>query len=216
MAVIVDLASPNTAEAPEAAPRRIVDRFESIAVDVVHIERDGTTALAYIWMSEAPVAEFESAVEPVPDIELVDRFERSDAGAFYKAVWSVDSPLVQCVAAAEGVVLEANGTPAEWRLTVLFEERSAASAFQECCTAAEVPLTIRRLEPITEYFETSTEPLTERQREALVLAYSEGYFEEPRAASQAELAEELGISSSAFGRRLRRGIDSLIDEALLT
>lgn len=136
-------------------------------------------------------------------------------GAFYKASWTVDSPLLQCVAAADGVVLGARGIPEAWRLTVLFEDRSSASSFQECCRTAGVPLAIRRLESVTEYFETSTETLTERQREALVLAYREGYFEEPRAASQAELAEELGISSSAFGRRLRRGIDSLIDDAVL-
>lgn len=215
MAVIVVLSSPNTAASPDAAPRRIVTRFDSIAVDVVQLERDGTTAIAYVWMTDARVDDFESVVEPISDIELVERFDRADEGAFYKASWTVDSPLLQCVAAADGVVLGARGIPEAWRLTVLFEDRSSASSFQECCRTAGVPLAIRRLESVTEYFETSTETLTERQREALVLAYREGYFEEPRAASQAELAEELGISSSAFGRRLRQGIDSLIDDAVL-
>ena len=45
--------------------------------------------------------------------------------------------------------------------------------------------------------------LTETQREFLTLALSEGYFDSPRNISQAELAEELGISPSMVSRRIR-------------
>ena len=45
--------------------------------------------------------------------------------------------------------------------------------------------------------------LTETQREFLKLALEEGYFESPRQISQAELAEDLGISPSMVSRRVR-------------
>lgn len=45
--------------------------------------------------------------------------------------------------------------------------------------------------------------LTERQREAAELAYFGGYFDSPRGASGAEVADVMGISSSAFHRHLR-------------
>ncbi|MGQ4554640.1 PAS domain-containing protein [Halobellus sp. GM3] len=45
--------------------------------------------------------------------------------------------------------------------------------------------------------------LTDRQREVLELAFHAGYFESPKGLSGAEIAEKLGISSSAFHNHLR-------------
>jgi hypothetical protein len=52
--------------------------------------------------------------------------------------------------------------------------------------------------------------LTEQQREALVAAYEQGYFTEPRETSLEELAVSLDLSATAVGGRLRRGMKSLI------
>ncbi|ARS91207.1 helix-turn-helix domain-containing protein [Natrarchaeobaculum aegyptiacum] len=60
-----------------------------------------------------------------------------------------------------------------------------------------------------------TDPLTEQQRVALVTAYEEGYFGEPRETSLEELAETLEISPSAVNGRLRRGLKALIEAALV-
>lgn len=45
--------------------------------------------------------------------------------------------------------------------------------------------------------------LTDRQREAVELAYREGYFDSPKQASGQEVADEMELSSSAFHRHLR-------------
>ncbi|ELZ09349.1 PAS/PAC sensor protein [Halovivax asiaticus JCM 14624] len=45
--------------------------------------------------------------------------------------------------------------------------------------------------------------LTDRQREALLLAYHSGYFESPRELSGADLADLLGVSSPTFHSHLR-------------
>lgn len=55
------------------------------------------------------------------------------------------------------------------------------------------------------------ESLTDRQKEALVTAFECGYYNEPRDCSLADVGEELGISSSATGRRLRRGTANLLE-----
>lgn len=57
-----------------------------------------------------------------------------------------------------------------------------------------------------------TEPalLTDEQREALLVAYENGYFAEPRETSLAELGAELGLSPTAVGGRLKRGMKSLL------
>lgn len=62
---------------------------------------------------------------------------------------------------------------------------------------------------------TVSQALTDEQRETLVLAYEEGYFTEPRETNLEELAEKLGVSSSAVAGRLKRGMNMLIKESLI-
>ncbi|AFZ74271.1 helix-turn-helix domain-containing protein [Natronobacterium gregoryi] len=50
--------------------------------------------------------------------------------------------------------------------------------------------------------EIATETLTEKQREAIVTAVESGYYERPRDADLADLADELGVSRSAVSQRL--------------
>jgi len=57
---------------------------------------------------------------------------------------------------------------------------------------------------------TGPNALTEAQREALVMAFERGYFEEPRETSLEEMAAEFDVSASAVGARLRRGMKSLV------
>lgn len=77
-----------------------------------------------------------------------------------------------------------------------------------------------RLERATTVTETpagdSTRPrdrpdtaLTKRQREAIVTAQAMGYFEVPRRADATAVADELGISKSAFLDRLKRAQSTL-------
>jgi hypothetical protein len=56
---------------------------------------------------------------------------------------------------------------------------------------------------------------TDEQREALLAAYEHGYFAEPRETSLEELAEVLGLSPTAVGGRLRRGMRSLVGMTLV-
>lgn len=69
---------------------------------------------------------------------------------------------------------------------------------------AEVETEIVRMgdfEPAeTDVFDT----LTARQQEVLDVAVGEGYYEDPREATQEDLADELGVSPATVGEHLRR------------
>jgi predicted DNA binding protein len=60
-----------------------------------------------------------------------------------------------------------------------------------------------------------TSSVTADQREALVTAYEHGYFEDPRETTQAELADVLGIPSTAVSSLLRRGMECLVEQSLV-
>lgn len=215
MAVLAVLSTPNTDGAPDSTPRRIVSKLPGVEIDVVHFERAGNSAIPYIWMRGASAKEFETVLREDPRISEVHRLERTGDGAFYKVVWDVDSPVIQCVAATNGVIMEAHGRAEQWHLKIWFEDGSDASKFQRCCSDQNVPLRVHRLTSLADARSEDGPAVSQRQYEAMVLAYRGGYFEEPRRVSQEDLAAELGISSSAFGRRLRRGFASLIEETLL-
>jgi len=52
--------------------------------------------------------------------------------------------------------------------------------------------------------------VTDRQREALEVAYGEGYFEWPRDATAEDVAEEMGITSPTFQQHLRTAHRKLV------
>lgn len=56
--------------------------------------------------------------------------------------------------------------------------------------------------------------LTDRQHEALRLAYEMGYFERPKRANATELAEELGITQSTFTEHLMTAQRKLLGDIL--
>lgn len=67
---------------------------------------------------------------------------------------------------------------------------------------------LRQLETVPE--KPGDEPVTDRQREALLTAAELGYFDVPRDPSLADVASELDISASSLSERLRRGQTELI------
>jgi predicted DNA binding protein len=55
-----------------------------------------------------------------------------------------------------------------------------------------------------EYQGVNLDELTEKQREAVELAYENGYFDRPKNKTLEQISEELNISSQALSRRLGR------------
>lgn len=80
-----------------------------------------------------------------------------------------------------------------------------------------VGVTIERVTPLGAEVAGSPERqwgLTKRQEAALLTALDAGYFEVPKRATATDVADELGISKSAFLERLRRGQRDLVRQAL--
>jgi len=57
--------------------------------------------------------------------------------------------------------------------------------------------------------------LSEREREVLLTAYSNGFFDWPKKANAKEVAEILGITKVAFTQELRRALKKVVEEEVL-
>lgn len=99
-----------------------------------------------------------------------------------------------------------NGWLERWQLP----SREALTEVWEYAREHSFAFDVLELHQISEREHEDGYGLTAEQHEALVTAYEEGYFEEPRGISLVELAEELGISPAATSGRLRRGLTRLI------
>lgn len=106
-------------------------------------------------------------------------------------------------------------TPEGWYEKKVFKDYPALQKFQTSCESNGISVEIASIMHDSSTFEESSPyGLTERQYEALTLAFSRGYYEQPRQTTAKELADELGISQPSFSDLLGRGERQLISTTL--
>lgn len=121
---------------------------------------------------------------------------------------------LEALATADAVIERIEVTPTGWTQTGWFADREAFDQFRSFWQR-NVGFRLHRLTREGES-EPPGDGLTDRQREALRIAYELGYFDIPRRASLDDVAAELGISASSVSERLRRAQTQLIEETVAT
>ncbi|RDI72635.1 helix-turn-helix domain-containing protein [Halopelagius longus] len=103
-----------------------------------------------------------------------------------------------------------------WRFRALLPDLDSLTAFREYCKAENITFRVKAMYQNDQAATRGGFGLTDGQREALLLAFDRGYFSDPREITLQELAEEMGISSTACGRRLRRASEQLIESTVVS
>ncbi|MEF8902162.1 MAG: helix-turn-helix domain-containing protein [Halovenus sp.] len=149
------------------------------------------------------VGEFERVIE-TRDGKAIYSFEYTDEAKVFSPV----------ISTANGVVLDMENDGNAWIFTVWMPERTNLADLWDSARREDIDIELLR---VNEYASLGTTDagLTDSQREALLVAFEEGYFEEPRNATLGEVAAELDISQPAAGGLLRRGIERLIVSSLM-
>ena len=111
-------------------------------------------------------------------------------------------------------LLEAVSGDGGWDAVLELPDVETLHSFRAFCADRGVSASIRKLYRIEAGSPGEAFGLTPSQRAAITTAYETGYFNQPRDTSLEGVADRLGISSSAAGGRLRRGLRTLIDETL--
>ncbi|QCS44422.1 helix-turn-helix domain-containing protein [Natrinema versiforme] len=106
-------------------------------------------------------------------------------------------------------------TPEGWRETKVFKDHETFNEFRMTCEDNGISFELISITPDPSSSENQLQDgLTDRQREALRLAISRGYYESPRQVTAEELAEELDISQPSLSALLRRGERRLLTSSL--
>ncbi|MFD1586483.1 helix-turn-helix domain-containing protein [Halorientalis brevis] len=121
---------------------------------------------------------------------------------------------LETLATADAIIERIEVVPDGWRQTGWFADRDAFTQFSSFWQR-NAGFRLLRLTRDGES-EPPGEGLTDRQHEALRIAYELGYFDIPRRASLEAVAAELGITASSVSERLRRAQTQLIQETVAT
>ena len=194
------------------------------ALDAVGVQLDVEQAVAsdpdrpvlFVWAFDGDLDAFESAAtedETVGDITLVEdagnrrlyRVHVSDAAEM--SLYPLDDRMQ---ASRLDVTSSVDGIDARLR----FPDRESLSEYQPMIEEKGVDVTLRRVYGESDAVFGGEYGLSVKQREALKAAVTAGYFGVPRQASLADISDELGVSTQAVSERLRRGVTTLVQNAL--
>lgn len=176
----------------------------------------GDTVMPFFWVWNRDPDAFVEAARDEEAIEEVTIVDRVDDGALLSARWNREAAgTLFAIARTQGALLDARVANGEWRFEVRFDDTASTAEFRQFCADYGVPLSIQRVASASPR-EDDRFGLTTEQREALTIAYEQGYFAEPRSATLEDVANALGISPRAVAGRLRRGQATLLERTGLS
>lgn len=173
------------------------------------------SALPFFWVWGPEPELFAERAERETDVVETQLLDQVRGGALFRAEWSPESETIRGVEQLRATIIEATGTADRWRFQVRTQEQEAFTEFRQLFQRQGIPVELDRLYDLSELVEGNNRTLTDEQRETLIRAYRDGYYEAPRRTTQEELGDHFGVSHRAVSERLRRGVRNLIASTLL-
>ncbi|MDT3434456.1 helix-turn-helix domain-containing protein [Haloarcula sp. 1CSR25-25] len=168
-----------------------------------HIESSDFQQFEDGLRNDSTVGEFERVID-TRDNEAIYSFEYTDEAKILSPV----------ISSANGVILDMENDGSAWILTVWMPDRTDLVDLWDYAQQHDIDIDLVRVNEYASLGNTDA-GLTDSQREALLVAFETGYFEEPRNATLSEVAADLDISQPAASGLLRRGIKRLIMSSLM-
>ena len=198
---------------------KIAEELPEVSIELERIIPTKDAIVPYFWVRgcDGPLGPETlsrlTAQTDLKNIELVDRVE----GAYLlRAEWeSQYEGVLRAITNTDVVLLSGVGNAEQWTFELRATDHESIADFQERCRELDIHPTLVSLQRLSEVQSVEDHNLTPAQREALVLAYEQGYYESPRQVTLAELAETLDITGQSLGSRLRRGTHRLIENTLI-
>ena len=194
-----------------------LDTLPEAVIEVERVVASEKLLTPYFWVANVSAEEFEAATESDPSVGDIRRLDTFDAAILYRAEWTenVDS-IVFAYTQVDAVILDATGQQDVWEVQLRFDDRDQLTKFQVYCADNGFTFRIKRLHEVSNPHTGRQFGLTEKQHEALVLAWEAGFFESPAETTLADIADDIGISQQALSQRIRKGQNSLVANTIAT
>lgn len=171
----------------------------------------------YFWKERGGDREaFEARVRADDRVASLTNLDGRTDAHLYHVEWAEDVDGFLTALCDHDILVEGARTTAGgecWVFRLRAHTQQDLSAFQEACFEKGVSVDVRRVHQNPDQRdEESILNLSEKQREALVTALKQGYFDAPRGKSQEQIAASMNISRQAFAKRLRRAEKNVFED----
>lgn len=179
---------------------------------------DAEAAKLFVWVTAPDFESFEAALDDDPTVDGYGRIEASSSRSFYRLRLSESGSRVLTYRFAirnDIVPRSARGTDEGWEVRARFPDREAIAEYWEYCRSVGVSFELQQVSSAADDGpDPRTSDLTPQQREAIVTALEEGYFDVPRGTTLKSIADSIGISDTAASYRLRRGLKTVLEDSI--
>jgi len=173
-----------------------------------------TGFMPYFWICGSRFDGVEDLLEREPALRSVVTVDEVDKNRLYRAEWDSHVPFFLDATARVGGDIRGATGETDWEFELLFDTQADLGEFTGYFADIEIELTIDHVYRLNAAL-TDQNDLTPPQREALITAERNGYYQDPQEVTMEELAESLDISIAAVSGRLRRGTSKLVQSTLL-
>ncbi|WP_255192804.1 helix-turn-helix domain-containing protein [Natronobeatus ordinarius] len=200
---------------PGQAALEAVPDMELLFEDIRSLEDEPWRMI--IWATGDDFERYERALTADPEIDTYDCLTELPDARLYRLELSAEGQrkTLHSVSVEEDItIIRLTATAEREELLARFPTRDAVVQLRDGSLERDREFTLLNLYEEEQVDGTigfeSKYGTTTAQREALLTALEKGYFDEPRKATLATVAEELGISKTALSERLRRGQKELL------
>lgn len=181
------------------------------------VAEDPEQPVMFVWVCGDDFDRFERAVREDPTISEVSLVEALSEERLYRVRISEKTNVVFYALDVEVGTsrLDITATHEGLEVRMRFPDRDALQEYFERCRDHGVTVSLQRLyQDQTGNEDGQPYALSPKQQDALEQAYREGFYDVPRSASLAAIADELDVSEQAVSERLRRATAALIEHTL--
>ncbi|ELZ85728.1 bacterio-opsin activator HTH domain-containing protein [Haloferax elongans ATCC BAA-1513] len=193
---------------------RLIERLPEVSLELDRIVPIHNQVIPYVWIRGVDYPALEDAFESLPEItiEPVDVLNHT---YLFKAKWDIDTSdgILRELLDSSVELISAQGDVDGWRFHVRGKDRESLSTFFQSLQENAVPVQLVSIHAMGAPHNPNYN-LTDKQRDALHLAYERGYYDSPRESNLVQIADELGISRQSLSSRLRRGTKHLIESTI--
>jgi DNA-binding CsgD family transcriptional regulator len=172
----------------------------------------------FFTVADVPAERVVAAAERSTSVQSIRQVVDHARGTLFEAVLRVSKDVSEILSSTNGSVTRLTAMPTGVDLTFEVPRRTNVRAVAERAKQVFPGATVESIRRTTQPVQTRgsflsllSERLTDRQAEALRLAYYSGYFEWPRDSSASDVAASMGVSQPTFTNHLRSGERKLFE-----
>lgn len=172
------------------------------------------STIVYFWVSNGSAESLEEVVQtPFESLTHIDSV--ADDSLFRADLPDSRGGVLKCLCHIDAIVESVSRDSQQWTVRIRTESPAELSKFQRYCREQDLAVTLTRFPDLVHLYNGREFQVTEKQHEALTLAYAGGYFNQPRDVTLQELSEKLGVTEPAVLSRLQNGQRNILENTIL-